>query len=43
MPKGSTAVKKLQDLVFQFKEAMPIVTAFKNPKLEKRHWDAIKL
>jgi hypothetical protein len=25
MPKGSTTVKRLQELVFQFKEAMPIV------------------
>jgi dynein heavy chain len=34
--------EKLKDLVMQFKEAMPIVTAFRNDKLKDSHWGEIK-
>jgi len=42
LPQESTAVQRLKNMVFQFKEAMPIVTAFKNEHLKERHWNDIK-
>ena len=42
LPSGCTAVAKLKKLVFEFKEAMPIVEALGNINLNKEHWDEIK-
>lgn len=42
MPETATACHKLKDMVYQFKEAMPIVSAFNNDKLLPRHWVQIK-
>jgi dynein heavy chain len=35
-------IEKLKAMVVQFKEAMPIVTALRNDKLEPNHWAEIK-
>jgi len=34
--------EKLKTAVVTFKEAMPIVNALRNDKLEPHHWDKIK-
>lgn len=39
---SSTAVKKLTQMVFDFKDTMPIVLALGNNKLQPRHWNQIK-
>jgi dynein heavy chain len=42
LPEYSTAVKKLKQMVFEFKETMPIVTALGNRSLKGYHWEEIK-
>jgi dynein heavy chain len=42
LPEGSSAVAYLKKLVFDFKEAMPIVEALNNAHLKEEHWSEIK-
>ena len=42
LPDNSTAVKKLRQKVFEFKETMPIVIALGNKNLQAHHWKQIK-
>jgi dynein heavy chain len=42
LPDGSTAVAKLKQMVFEFKETMPIVVALGNKNLKSYHWLQIK-
>ena len=42
LPEGSSAVVYLKKLVFDFKEAMPIVEALNNSNLMEEHWIEIK-
>lgn len=42
LPAGSTAVARLKQLVFDFRETMPIVEALGNQNLQKEHWFEIK-
>lgn len=42
LPQGSTAVARLKQLVFDFRETMPIVEALGNKNLKVEHWTEIK-
>lgn len=42
LPLNSTAVKKLKQLVFDFRETMPIVEALGNRNMRQEHWQDIK-
>ena len=42
LPVGSSAVAKLKQLVFDFRETMPIVEALGNKNLKVEHWTEIK-
>lgn len=42
LPSDSTAVAKLRNIVFDFKETMPIVQAMGNLLLKEHHWTEIK-
>mmetsp|Transcript_7541 Transcript_7541/g.6882 ORF Transcript_7541/g.6882 Transcript_7541/m.6882 type:complete len:220 (+) Transcript_7541:2375-3034(+) len=42
LPSHSTAVKHLKEIVFDFRETMPIVQALGNIRLELSHWEEIK-
>ena len=42
LPEGSTAVARLKQLVFDFRETMPIVEALGNRHLRVEHWQEIK-
>ena len=42
LPENSKAVQYLKKMVFDFKEAMPIVESLDNENLEEVHWTEIK-
>jgi dynein heavy chain, axonemal len=42
LPLHSTAVKRLKQLVFDFRETMPIVEALGNRNMRLEHWQDLK-